>query len=201
MKEPGPHAANQLAAPLETLALWLDEAWIRFPQPPRPATPPVIAIHPGSGGRHKIWPLERCTELLTHLHRLHPGARFLAITGEAEHDSGLTSRIREAWSHLPFEPADFLSLVELSKKLPQCAAFLGHDSGISHLAATCGVPCFLLFGPTDPAIWSPQGPSIRIVRSGDATMNGLGVDQALDHWNLWFPTVCPPLAIPSGFRP
>jgi len=46
----------------------------------------------------------------------------------------------------------------------ECRLFLGHDSGISHLAAACGVPCVLLFGPTDPATWAPPGPHVHVVR-------------------------------------
>ncbi|MBK8094458.1 MAG: hypothetical protein IPK32_21480 [Verrucomicrobiaceae bacterium] len=40
----------------------------------------------------------------------------------------------------------------LASRLSTSAAFFGHDSGISHLAAACGVPSLLLFGPTDPAV-------------------------------------------------
>ena len=46
--------------------------------------------------------------------------------------------------------------------LPQLAAllehsiFVGHDSGISHLAAAVGANCILLFGPTNPDIWAPK---------------------------------------------
>ena len=35
--------------------------------------------------------------------------------------------------------------------------FVGHDSGVTHLAALLGVPTVALFGPTDPARWAPRG--------------------------------------------
>jgi len=61
--------------------------------------------------------------------------------------------------------------------LPQLAAlleqstFIGHDSGISHLAAAGGARCFLLFGPTDPKVWAPQNTSARVLLApnGDLT--------------------------------
>lgn len=34
--------------------------------------------------------------------------------------------------------------------------FIGHDSGISHLAAAARANCILLFGPTDPNVWAPE---------------------------------------------
>ena len=42
------------------------------------------------------------------------------------------------------------SLLELSRYFRSVAAFLGNDSGITHLAAYLGCPTIALFGPTDP---------------------------------------------------
>ena len=39
------------------------------------------------------------------------------------------------------------------------AAFVGNDSGVSHLAAAVGTPGVVIFGPTDPARWRPLGPA------------------------------------------
>ena len=60
--------------------------------------------------------------------------------------------------------------------LTRCRLFVGHDSGISHLAAAVGVPCVLLFGPTDPDIWAPPQPQVRVVRSPDETLVGLPLE-------------------------
>ncbi len=37
------------------------------------------------------------------------------------------------------------------------AAFVGNDSGVSHLAAAVGASGVAIFGPTDPARWRPLG--------------------------------------------
>ena len=44
--------------------------------------------------------------------------------------------------------------------------FIGHDSGISQLATAAGTSCLLLFGPTDPALWAPPYPQVRVVKCG-----------------------------------
>ncbi len=33
-----------------------------------------------------------------------------------------------------------------------------------HLAAAVGTPVVALFGPTDPAVWSPRGDRIAVIR-------------------------------------
>ena len=56
-----------------------------------------------------------------------------------------------------------LSLVELSHLLRTSRAFIGNDSGITHLAAYLGCPTVALFGPTDPGTWGPIGRRTRII--------------------------------------
>jgi hypothetical protein len=71
-----------------------------------------------------------------------------------------------------------LPLTELAARLARCRLFLGHDSGVSHLAAAVGTPCVLLFGPTEPAMWAPPGAHVRVVRRGPA-LGALVVDDLL----------------------
>jgi heptosyltransferase-2 len=56
-------------------------------------------------------------------------------------------------------------LPELAAILQRVRLFLGHDSGISHIAAAAGAPSLLLFGPTDPDVWGPLSGQVRIVRA------------------------------------
>jgi heptosyltransferase-2 len=51
-------------------------------------------------------------------------------------------------------------LFELACVLRGARVFVGNDSGISHLAAAVRTPCVTLFQSTDPAVWSPRGPSV-----------------------------------------
>jgi ADP-heptose:LPS heptosyltransferase len=117
---------------------------------------PLIAIHPGSGSRGKNWPAENWRALIATL-----PTPLCVILGEAE---------LEAWSEVPF-PSGVATIVRqpleaVVTRLSACRLFLGHDSGIAHLAAACGVPSLLLFGPTDPAMWAPPTPRTRVLRRG-----------------------------------
>jgi ADP-heptose:LPS heptosyltransferase len=41
---------------------------------------------------------------------------------------------------------------------------IGHDSGITHLAAAVGTTTLALFGPTDPYVWGPRSPRACILQ-------------------------------------
>jgi heptosyltransferase-2 len=66
--------------------------------------------------------------------------------------------------------------------LPHLAAllegqtFVGHDSGISHIAAAAGARCLLLFGKTDPAIWAPANANVTVLRAPESDLALLEVD-------------------------
>jgi ADP-heptose:LPS heptosyltransferase len=54
-------------------------------------------------------------------------------------------------------------LVDLTGKLKTAGAFIGNDSGITHLAAFLGLSTVAIFGPSDSLRWRPTGPSVRVV--------------------------------------
>jgi heptosyltransferase-2 len=49
------------------------------------------------------------------------------------------------------------NLLELAHILSNAAAYIGNDSGPSHLAAAVKTPSVVLFGPTDPTLSFPRG--------------------------------------------
>ena len=55
-----------------------------------------------------------------------------------------------------------LLVVLVALLLTQANAFIGNDSGITHLAAGLGIRTLAIFGPTNPAIYKPIGPDVRI---------------------------------------
>jgi ADP-heptose:LPS heptosyltransferase len=154
----GAHASKQLANGLEKVAMFLEDEHLRrahFER--RQDGSKRIAIHLGSGSQKKTWPVEQWFRLADEL----PADEIVFITGEAEEERGVKITSHVNWHSLP--------LTELAGRLGTCYAFLGHDSGISHLAAACGVPSLLLFGPTNPAVWAPPQPWVCVLReeSGD----------------------------------
>lgn len=177
------HAAQQLAQPLERLALFLEETAARvYPTDADDAfareflgesTRPVIAIHPGSGSARKNWPAEKWAALGSWLIGQESRPRLLLVGGEA--DAGPLAALTNAWSPADVFVAHHLSLPHLAAILRRCRLFLGHDSGISHLAAAVGTPSVLLFGPTDPAVWAPANPQVTVVTAEDYNLASLPV--------------------------
>jgi heptosyltransferase-3 len=167
------HAATHLLATLQPL----DIAFASLPLPPLrlPAAAEgwaadwwqaqglmdqhVIAIHPGSGGQHKCWPAGRYAALADILTA--NGAAILLVAGPA--DTTILAALRAAQQTPPAAIAHNLPLQLLSALLRRCAAFVGNDSGVTHLSALLGLPTVAIFGPTDPAVWAPLGPHVYIV--------------------------------------
>ncbi|MEO7166174.1 MAG: glycosyltransferase family 9 protein [Spartobacteria bacterium] len=170
------HAARQLARPLEKLALYLeDPAAVLRPAKARAPGRPTIALHPGSGSESKNWPRERWAEVAKWL--LDRDQHLLLIGGEA--DAVRFAQLRSVLPNDKVREAQNLPLPELAAQLQDCTFFLGHDSGISHLAAAVGLPALLLFGPTDPAIWAPANSPVRVLRAPSLTMAGISVPEVL----------------------
>jgi len=96
-----------------------------------------VAIHPFSGSSSKNWPLERFEEL--------------------------SRRLRAQWCETS-QGRRFEDLWDLAQWLAGASAYVGNDSGITHLAAAVGVPVVAIFGPTDPAIWAPRGSNVCVIR-------------------------------------
>jgi heptosyltransferase-3 len=61
----------------------------------------------------------------------------------------------------------------------QARAYVGNDSGISHLAARLA-PSLVLFGPSDPVVWGPLGPRVKTVRAPAAAMDRLSPRRVKD---------------------
>lgn len=106
-------------------------------------------IHPFSGSLRKNWPLGKFRELAHQLERTMP-VRWCA----GPDDPPLDGAVR------------FVDLYELACWLARARLYIGNDSGITHLAAAVGAPVLALFGPTDPTVWGPRGPNVRIGQWG-----------------------------------
>ena len=167
----GLHATKVYLQPLERLSIFDADHVPRLaltPRPrslnPQPSTLNPLALHPGSGSDRKNWPEPKWAELLRHLTDS-SDSDLLLVGGEVEGE-----RLRRLAAPLPparSQVAQSLPLAELAHRLAACRAFIGHDSGISHLAAAVGLPCLVLWGDTAEEIWRPPGERVLVLRHPD----------------------------------
>jgi heptosyltransferase-3 len=184
----GAHAASQLAQPVRQLGLTVDTLAARlYPSADdrelardflANCPPPVIAIHPGSGSGGKNWPLQNWITLGNSLLGSPDfTGSIVVVCGEA--DTIKTARLKAIWSNPRVRFAENLTLPHLAAVLEH-TTFIGHDSGISHLAAAAGANCILLFGATDPAVWAPVGDNVRVLVADNGDLRQLDVETVRD---------------------
>jgi heptosyltransferase-2 len=176
------HASRQLAQPIEELGISVVDFTERvFPsvedrefarQFLASLLQPIIAIHPGSGSHEKNWPLENWVGLFSSTSHFVNTNSLAVISGEA--DEAQTNELQREWKNRNVRFARNLPLPSLAGIL-QRATFIGHDSGISHLAAAAGANCILLFGPTDPDVWAPQNENVRVLMSPSRKLKDLEI--------------------------
>lgn len=158
------HATEVFLKPLERLAIFgaNPDPVIRLPSKrPRDAGG-TLAIHPGSGSEKKNWPEKHWEELLQRV-AVETGWGVLLAGGEAEEE-----RLQRLASLMPIERlrvASHLPLTELAGRLAGCDAFIGHDSGITHLAAAVGLRGIVLWGNTKPEVWRPRSEQFDLLRA------------------------------------
>lgn len=155
------HATEVYLKPLERLAIFAADPVPRLALNSQPSTLKTLALHPGSGSDRKNWPEARWAEFLTRLVES-TQLNFLLVGGEAE-----GQRLERLATAMPVERcviARNLPLSELAVRLQSCIAFVGHDSGITHLAAAVGVPTVVLWSHTSEDIWRPLGEHVTLLR-------------------------------------
>jgi heptosyltransferase III len=175
------HATEVFLKPLERLAIFGADAVPRLDLTAGngPALPSGrwLALHPGSGSESKNWPEEKWRELITRLVG-DTDYHFLLVGGEAE--NGRLQRLLAVLPGSRCQLARSRPLDELAQLLKGCVGFIGHDSGISHVAAALGLPALLLWGETSQSIWRPRAPGITLLASkGRAGIAGIVVDEVV----------------------
>lgn len=144
-----------------------------------------IAVHAGSGGAWKCWPAARYAALCWHLWKEF-GAATLLVEGPAD-----VQQVGEVWRDLlargqgvPVARVTGFSLVQLASVLSCCDAYVGNDSGVTHLAAALGIPVVAIFGPTDPRMWAPRGACVTVLWKGH-DIGEIAVEDVLEAVARW----------------
>lgn len=136
---------------------------------------PLLGLHPGSGAARKNWPAKGYAEVAWDWIRRRQG-HVLVAAGPAD-DSPVG-----ALGPLLDDDAVFLMrnepLPRVAAVLERCEAFVGNDSGITHMAAAVRTPTVAIFGPTDPQVWRPLAPRVCVVSAPDKAQGLAGLDAA-----------------------
>lgn len=165
------HAIDQLGTPLGELGLELGERTAYLRAPTAIARADCFALHPGSGSPSKNWPAANWRRLAEEILTFYPQTKLSIIGGEADREA------LEAFADLRGNGrVEFLvnrPLNDLAASMHGTGFYVGHDTGISHLAASLGIPALLLFGPTDPAVWAPPHPQVRVLCAPEGDLSRL----------------------------
>jgi heptosyltransferase III len=116
---------------------------------------PLLIAHPGAGARWKQAPVARFAQALE---RMAADGGFEVVVHEGPADAQAVDALVTTLgisAHRYLEP----TLTELAGALALAQAFLGSDSGVSHLAASVGTPSVILYPPETLRRWAPWAPS------------------------------------------
>ena len=171
------HSTKVYLKPLERLAIFDADPVPRLTLAARSSPlAPLLALHPGSGSESKNWPEAKWSELIARLVG-ETEVNLLLVGGEAE-----GKRLQRLADKLPstrWEMARSLPLEDLAVRLQSSVGFVGHDSGISHLAAALGLSCVVLWANTIEEIWRPQGRHVTVLRDNKG-LHALSVQRVVE---------------------
>jgi len=118
----------------------------------------LVVIQPGGGALNKCWHIDNFLSIVKKLRANNTQVVFLLGPAEIERFSSETiDKIKDVTKCLTD-----LSLVNVLRILAFTDAFLGNDSGITHMAASMGINTLVVFGPTNPDIYKPIGPNVKV---------------------------------------
>ena len=118
----------------------------------------LVVIQPGSGGLHKCWHLDNFLAVAKKLNS--KGIEVIFLLGPTELDRFSTEAIKKIDGTAKY--VRDLSLEQVLELLSHANAFIGNDSGITHLAAGLGIRTLAVFGPTNPIVYKPIGPDVTV---------------------------------------
>lgn len=138
---PGRHAVDHLLEPVLDLGPAPEPRLHAGPFPSELPGPCPVVLAPGAASPDKVWP--GFGEVAERLRGA--GCPVVWAPGKDEPAPPMRGTVYEG-----------LDLPALAALAAGAGAWLGNDTGTTHLAAAAGAPVLALFGPTDPACWAPR---------------------------------------------
>ena len=170
-------APIQLAQPIGELGLAMVDPVPRLFLKRQCVSGTRAVFHVGSGSPAKNWPVPCWSALAAKLEEQFD--ELLLVSGEA--DEMATAEFVRTFRSSKLRVRSNLSILDLAHELATGDLFIGHDTGVTHIAAALAVPTIALFGPTDPMIWCPLGEHVTMVPSRDGIMASITLEQV---WNV-----------------
>lgn len=169
--DPRPQNASplplQLAAQLGLTLHWPDDQALVAPVVDR-AWAAAVVLAPGSGGRAKCWPPAHWLQLARLL--VARGLPVVAVVGPVEVERDDPRRWPWPAGVCLDAPND---TIELAQRAAGARAYVGNDSGPTHLAAMLGRPTVALFGPSDASVFGPSGPQVCVLQAEQQRLEAL----------------------------
>jgi heptosyltransferase-3 len=162
------HVASYLASCLKNSGLPADpdaaleqarkKGLLRGEEPVRPES--MIVIHPGSGSKRKNLSPESWIDLIT-MRELARFEKRVLLLGPAEQERYhvFSNKLKGIDLEIVTSP----SSETLLSLLKAASLYLGHDSGITHVAALLGISTIAIFMNSNPAQWAPLGPDVTVI--------------------------------------
>jgi ADP-heptose:LPS heptosyltransferase/GT2 family glycosyltransferase len=120
----------------------------------------VLAVGTPTRWPTRNWPVERYNEVLSALKKDY-GVRVVAV-GKSEE---LAEQAGTLLDGVDLSFIDRLTIRQTAAVLARCNLFLGNDSGLAHLAASCRTTAFTLFGPVHPRTHAHPGWTVPLQHS------------------------------------
>ncbi len=176
------HVALHMARCLEAAGLPINAAQaikVAFERPlfPKRYQSPEkggVVMHPGSGSMKKNLPPGFWLDLIKALRGAFQERpeKITLLLGPAEENLIKIFRdgLNEGTGEVIFSPEKD----ELILQLCRARLYIGHDSGVTHLAAMHGTPVIALFRGSSVHQWGPLGPFVRIIGAEKAGSDLIG---------------------------
>jgi heptosyltransferase-3 len=118
-----------------------------------PAREPCAVLNLAPRFRYKRWHAEGWRCLIRWLDAR--GLRIVITGGDAPEERLYVREVRASSAARVVDMTGRMRFGETADLLRVAKLYVGPDTATSHLAAACGTPSVVLFGPTDPRLWGP----------------------------------------------